>query len=263
MRLLNTTDLSFYEFFESEIPKYAILSHRWGPGEITLKEIRKLTAPPGPALRKIERCCRLAGSWGLQWVWIDTCCIDKRSSAELSEAINSMYTWYQRSQVCSVYLKDFQFSSTELLNFNNEPSVAMRYWHFEHFSDPGRRFNKSAWFTRGWTLQELLAPETLIFFDANWNEIGTQWDLLSPISEATKIPRVYLVRQDRLSEASIATKMNSAAYRTTSRAEDIAYCLLGVFGVKMPFLYGEGAYNAIQRLQIEIIRKSNGEFLFV
>ncbi|KAL8869207.1 MAG: hypothetical protein Q9174_004443 [Haloplaca sp. 1 TL-2023] len=259
MRLLNTTDLSFGEFFDSEIPKYAILSHRWGPREITFKDIRKRNAPPGPALRKIERCCRLARSRGIQWAWIDTCCIDDRSSAELSEAINSMYKWYQRSEVCFVFLSDVHFTSAEILEFKNLCSTG----HYEgyKFSPVWSSFINSIWFTRGWTLQELFAPETVEFFDAEWSEIGTRRDLVSPISEATKILPHYLQGWD-LSEISIATKMSFAAYRTTSREEDIAYCLLGLFDVNMPLLYGEGASNAFRRLQIEIISKSNDESIF-
>ncbi|KAL8963799.1 MAG: hypothetical protein Q9183_004946, partial [Haloplaca sp. 2 TL-2023] len=260
MRLLNTTDLSFGEFFDTEIPKYAILSHRWGPREITLKDIRKRTAPPGPALRKIERCCRLAGSRGLQWLWIDTCCIDERSSAELSEAINSMFKWYQRSEVCFVFLNDVQFTSAEIVEFNNL-CTTKHYEGLELSSGLRSSFINSIWFTRGWTLQELFAPETVIFFDVEWNEIGTRQNLLSPISDATKIKSNYLVGWD-LSEISIATRMSFAAYRTTSREEDIAYCLLGFFDVNMPLLYGEGASNAFRRLQIEIISKSNDESIF-
>ncbi|KAI4269161.1 MAG: hypothetical protein LQ337_007451 [Flavoplaca oasis] len=259
MRLLNAETLRFSEFFDSDVPVYAILSHRWGPREISFKEVRNRTAPPGPALRKIERCCQLAVSKGLQWVWIDTCCIDKRSSAELSEAINSMYKWYQRSEVCFVHLSDFQLSPTELSKGEKEslynyppsgPALAQRY-------------SESLWFTRGWTLQELLAPETVIFFDAEWNEIGTRVQLSWLISDITKIDaRFFSRRQYQLGEASIATKMSFAAHRTTSREEDMAYCLLGLFDITMPLLYGEGAFRAFQRLQVEIIRQSSDESLF-
>ena len=171
MRLLNTESLRFSEFFDSDVPVYAILSHRWGPREISFKEVRNRTAPPGPALRKFERCCQLAVSKSLQWVWIDTCCIDKRSSAELSEAINSMFKWYHRSEVCFVHLSDFQLSPTELSRM--KVSLYDVDWTAKD-TDFAQRFNASVWFTRGWTLQELLAPETVIFFDAEWNEIGTR-----------------------------------------------------------------------------------------
>ncbi|KAL8848230.1 MAG: hypothetical protein Q9221_006748 [Calogaya cf. arnoldii] len=259
MRLLNTISLNFSEFFDSNIPKYAILSHRWGAREIGFKEILKRTAPPGPALRKIERCCKLAASRGLQWVWIDTCCIDKRSSAELSEAINSMYKWYERSEVCYVYLNDVHYTPTEPWDFYQ------RDWKESEVSKGivfKEEFESSLWFTRGWTLQELLAPEAPVFFDAEWREIGTRLDLNRLITTITGIPEKYLVRGRVSSQASTAAKMSFAASRTTSREEDIAYCLLGLFDVTMPLLYGEGASSAFQRLQIEIIRKSSDESLF-
>ncbi|KAL8670239.1 MAG: hypothetical protein Q9168_005214 [Polycauliona sp. 1 TL-2023] len=253
MRLLNTETLELAEFFDSKVPKYAILSHRWGEREIAFKEILKRTAPAGPALRKIERCCRLAASNGLQWVWIDTCCIDKRSSAELSEAINSMYKWYQRSDICYVYLNDFHSTP----NSSWDKPLA-----FSWNKDFSQKFCASLWFTRGWTLQELLAPEALVFFDANWQEIGTRQDLCKYVSAATRIPRRFLAGRSIPDEVRISTTMSFAAHRTTSREEDIAYCLLGLFGVNMPLLYGEGAFNAFQRLQIEIIRKSSDESIF-
>ncbi|KAI4256613.1 MAG: hypothetical protein L6R42_006114 [Xanthoria sp. 1 TBL-2021] len=292
MRLLNTGSLDFAEFFDSDIPKYAILSHCWGAREIGFKEVRKRTAPAGPALRKIERCCRQAASDGWQWVWIDTCCIDKRSSAELSEAINSMYKWYQRSEVCYVYLSDFHFSPAELSKKSRFLlSTVLKYGTrrpFESVEEGGRsmslfahwfnrqpdfmrRFGNCVWFTRGWTLQELLAPKSHVFFDAEWNEIGTKLDLRLAISAATKIPEDYMLGPrhevsnfmlDLSHEISIATRMSFAANRVTSREEDIAYCLLGLFDVAMPLLYGEGATNAFQRLQIEIMRKSSDESLF-
>ncbi|KAL8992843.1 MAG: hypothetical protein Q9169_006791 [Polycauliona sp. 2 TL-2023] len=258
MRLLNTQSLEFAEFFDSKVPKYAILSHRWGEREIGFKEILKRTAPPGPALRKIERCCRLAASNGLQWVWIDTCCIDKRSSAELTEAINSMYKWYQRSKVCYVYLNDFQFTPNP--SWGGQPSISR--WLEEH-EDFSQKFSSSLWFTRGWTLQELLAPETLVFFDAEWQEIGTRHELRGHISAATKIPTIYL-GEYRVDSKHIrtATKMSFAAHRITSREEDVAYCMLGLFDVNMPLLYGEGAIKAFQRLQVEVIKVSSDESLF-
>ena len=256
MRLLHTTTLEFKEFFDSEVPRYAILSHRWGDEEVGFKDIRNRTARPGPALRKIERCCRLAASRRLNWVWIDTCCIDKRSSAELSEAINSMFKWYERARLCLVYLSDIQIYPAEL---SRRDSQTRWRWLGEQ-GDLRRRFTNSRWFTRGWTLQELLAPRALTFFDAEWIEIGTRADLAREVSNATRIPITY--SGGLWGKVSVAEKMSFAAHRTTSREEDIAYCLLGLFDVAMPLLYGEGAYNAFQRLQIEIMNKSSDESLF-
>lgn len=264
MRLLNTKSLDFTEFFDSDVPKYAILSHRWGSQEVGFKEMRKRTAPRGPGLRKIKQCCRLAASRGLRWVWIDTCCIDKRSSAELSEAINSMYRWYERSSECYVYLADFQLSPRELSD-KISLGVFERYGGTEWLAQKEsfkQRFSDSLWFTRGWTLQELLAPEDPIFYDAEWNRIGGCKDLGPEISTATRIPESQFDLKFLSSPASVATKMSFAAHRITSREEDIAYCLLGLFDVAMPLLYGEGAFNAFQRLQIEIMRKVPDESIF-
>lgn len=116
MRLLHTKTLQFHEFFDAKIPPYAILSHRWGEGEVTFKEIRKGKAQPGPGLTKIKKFCTLAASKGHEWAWIDTCCIDKRSSAELSESINAMYKWYRNARQCFVYLIDFELSAQESRN---------------------------------------------------------------------------------------------------------------------------------------------------
>ncbi|KAI6002305.1 hypothetical protein F5J12DRAFT_906395 [Pisolithus orientalis] len=144
---------------------------------------------------------------GYTWLWIDTCCIDKRSSAELSEAINSMYRWYRNSQMCYVYLND--------------------------------------WFSRGWTLQELVAPKEAEFFNKSWVSIGIKQDLTSLLEDITRIPEK--------SVRAVAHIMSWAADRKTTRVEDRAYSLLGLFGVNMPMLYGEGS-KAFQRLQLEIIR---------
>ncbi|KAL8889575.1 MAG: hypothetical protein Q9192_006003 [Flavoplaca navasiana] len=173
-----------------------------------------------------------------------------------------MYKWYQRSKVCFVYLSDIQFSPTEFSQYKDSGFQDGAKWIASRDTDLSRKFSKSVWFTRGWTLQELLAPETVLFFDAEWNEIGTREELRSSISEATRIGAEYLDRRYQLGEAGIATKMSFAAHRTTSREEDIAYCLLGLFNITMPLLYGEGAFRAFQRLQIEIIGQASDESLF-
>lgn len=106
MRLLHTKTLTFEEFYDSKVPKYAILSHRWGEKEVSFKEMRKGTAQPGPGLSKIHGFCSLAAEHGYEWGWIDTCCIDKKSSAELRKAINSMFRWYGKAEVCFAYLSN-------------------------------------------------------------------------------------------------------------------------------------------------------------
>jgi hypothetical protein len=171
--------------------------------------------------------------------WLDSCCIDKTSSAELSEAINSMYRWYQNAQVCYAYLEDVPAEDSSLWS---EDSA----------------FRKSKWFTRGWTLQELLAPEIVVFYDHDWNEIGTRTELGSLIALITGIDTESLYRP---LNACIAQKMSWVSERETLREEDMAYCLLGLFDVNMPLLYGEGK-KAFVRLQLEIIKQSDDDSIF-
>lgn len=169
--------------------------------------------------------------------WIDSCCIDKTSSAELSEAINSMFEWYRRAEVCYAYLSDVSGSSL-------------------YFAGLERSFSQSAWFERGWTLQELLAPQWVEFYDYDWIELGTKSSLAPLITSITGITHLF-----NHEEACIAQKMSWASKRQTTRIEDRAYCLLGLFGVHMPPLYGEGK-NAFYRLQVEIISQSDDESIF-
>jgi len=169
--------------------------------------------------------------------WIDTCCIDKTSSAELSEAINSMYRWYQRSQVCYAYLVDVPDATAD-------------------HSRPDSLFQQSKWFTRGWTLQELLAPTFVEFYDQNWIEIGTKSSMRTLVQKITNIS--ILVNID---EACVAEKLSWASTRVTTRIEDLAYCLMGLFDINMPLLYGEG-HNAFLRLQLEIWNRTNDESIF-
>lgn len=148
-----------------------------------------------------------------------------------------MFRWYAEAEECYAYLSDMRLSQG--LDFRKD-------------------FAQSAWFTRGWTLQELLAPDDVIFLDRAWDHIGTKNELLAEISTATGIRDQYL---RNMYTASVATKMSWVSKRQTSRVEDIAYCLLGIFGVNMPLLYGEGR-KAFLRLELEIIRKSDDESIF-
>ena len=240
MRLLHTATFQFEEFFDSNVPKYAILSHRWGDGEVTFQDFDTGRAETQPGFVKIISCCSLAQSRGFEWVWIDTCCIDKKSSAELSEAINSMFRWYTEAGECYAYLADVSGRDKE------------------NGVDFPESFKRSRWFTRGWTLQELLAPSSVVFYDVRWDRIGCKKELLGEISEVTGIGVQYL---SDMREASVATKMSWISKRQTSRSEDMAYCLLGLFDVNMPLLYGEGR-KAFVRLELEIIKKSNDDSIF-
>ena len=239
MRLLNTKTLQLHEF-HSNFPLYAILSHTWVDGEeVAFEDMETPDREEKAGFRKIKRCCSQAASDGFEFVWVDTCCIDKRSSTELSEAINSMYKWYENAQICYAYL----------------PDVKDR----EH---PESEFAKSRWFTRGWTLQELVAPSDVVFFGGeDWFKIGTKASLRDAISRITKIDTSILKCSQDVFKASIAQRMSWASKRKTTRPEDIAYCLLGIFKVNMPLLYGEGE-NAFTRLQLELLNVPNDHTIF-
>ena len=264
MRLLNTTTFEFKNFFDSSLPQYAILSHRWGSEEeeVSYKQFRKGSVPTAlPGLVKIQKFCRLADKRGFQWAWIDTCCIDKRSSAELSEAINSMYKWYERSAECYVHLADVEFSHHELsLKLQSEE----RFWQApDGWASLRDRFSKSSWFERGWTLQELIAPKYIVFYDSYWNEIGPLVRFFKDVAKVTGIDESYLISGPGIQRwSSVAMRMSWASHRHTSREEDIAYYLLGLFDINMPLLYGEGAEKAFIRLQTEIMKDSDDESLF-
>ncbi|KAH8653298.1 heterokaryon incompatibility protein-domain-containing protein [Ilyonectria robusta] len=229
---------------ENQVPPYAILSHTWANDEISFQEMRAadtvtdLTTKAG--WLKIENACRLTLEYGLSYVWIDTCCIDKSSSAELQEAINSMFKWYEYAAICFAHLADVSAN--------------------EDHTDEGSAFHRCRWFKRGWTLQELLAPTEIVFYDKCWKPISPKALLQDIIGSVTGIKTLYLRptngsggAYERLSSASIAERMSWVAERETTRPEDLAYCLLGIFDINMPMLYGEGI-KAFQRLQEEIMR---------
>ncbi|CAF9942023.1 hypothetical protein IMSHALPRED_003159 [Imshaugia aleurites] len=258
MRLLDTATLDFAEF-SGAIPKYAILSHRWGKIEVSYKQLRQRPVlQDSPGLAKIEEFCRLAAGRSIRWAWIDTCCIDKRNSAELSEAIMSMYKWYEFSAECYVHLADFEISSRELSLKNQS---AESFWHIpEGWPSIRDSFSKSSWFTRGWTLQELIASSKVVFYDSHWNEIAPLKQVYRDVAEVTRIGENWLVEDAR--HASVATRMSWASCRETELGEDMACCLLGFCNVNMPPMYGEGGEIAFYRLQTEIMKTSDDESLF-
>jgi len=240
MRLINTSNLKLSEFYDFEIPKYAILSHTWGSEEVSYQDWCSPNPPYNAGYWMIYRFFNLCRRNGYAWAWVDTCCIDKTSSAELSEAINSMYRWYQ-GRVCYAYLVDVPSSD----DIDAEDSA----------------FCLSRWFTRGWTLQELVAPKTVYFHSVDWVKIGQRGEHSETVSRITGIPQRLLVGQNYLYQYSVAQKMSWASKRKTTRVEDIAYCLLGLFDVNMPLLYGEGG-KAFLRLQEEIMKTSTDHTLF-
>ncbi|KAJ3522637.1 hypothetical protein NM208_g12775 [Fusarium decemcellulare] len=258
MRLLNAKTRAIEQFMDHEVPKYVILSHRWTEEEVSFQDMQGSGATQKLGYAKITNTCDLALRDGLEYAWIDTCCIDKTSSEELSEAINSMMSWYQRSKICYTYMADVS-PDTDLYV-------------------PGSSFETSQWFTRGWTLQELLAPSSLVFLASDWSVLSTRDELASLVGEITGIdvsflslrqvekeaggntPDTTITLRSMLNSASIAERMSWASKRETTRQEDMAYCLLGIFGINMPLLYGEGK-NAFMRLQEEIMKHSDDQSL--
>lgn len=238
MWLINCRTLTLEEHLDFKSIDYAILSHTWEQGEeVQFDEFRSKTAKSKKGWEKIEKTCQLAINHGHELAWVDTCCIDKKSSAELSEAINSMFPWYWSSRVCYVFLADYDVS-------HPDPDMSC-----------------SRWFSRGWTLQELIASSRVRFFDRNWNLVGEKKQLARELSLITGIEEGIL-RSDHyrfgsaLEEVPVARKMSWASERQTTRVEDMAYSLLGIFGINLPLLYGEGE-RAFIRLQEDIIKDSD------
>ncbi|KAI1266587.1 heterokaryon incompatibility protein-domain-containing protein [Xylariaceae sp. FL1019] len=261
MRLLNTKTFKLEDFLSAKgRPKYAILSHTWNAEEVLyahVKSCERAELEKVEGFAKLKASCAQAQSDGYEFIWVDTCCIDKSSSAELSEAINSMWAWYRQSDVCYGFLAD--------VKKGDEKSV-----------------RRSRWFTRGWTLQELIAPERLRFFDKNWSEMDDRIRMAPILSQITGIDQDVLTRNHRhshthavqphnllcvvcglptsideiLRKTSVSVKMSWSAHRETTRGEDRSYCLLGLFGLNMPLLYGEGQASAWIRLLTEIMKRT-------
>ncbi|KAF4462092.1 het domain [Fusarium albosuccineum] len=264
MRLLSTSKVEVTEVHGADIPEYAILSHTWSDEEILLQDVENSDAYGSPwahvadgafqtlggnekkGLSKMMSSVGLAARKGFQHIWIDTCCIDKTSSAELSEAINSMYQWYAEANICYAYLADVAPAGTE------DPFATRS------------SFRRSRWFTRGWTLQELIASPQVEFFASDWSHLGSKngdIEFTRLLNQITGIQLDVLTGQMSPQEVSLASRMHWAADRETTRVEDIAYCLLGIFDVNMPLLYGEGKRSFI-RLQEAILSREEDQSLF-
>jgi hypothetical protein len=242
MRLLRLKDggkFSLVEFVDDDIPRYAILSHTWGPDdeEVTYKDLVDGTGTSKAGYNKIRFCGKQAANDSLQYFWVDTCCIDKSSSSELSEAINSMFRWYHNAAKCYVYLPDVSVNSSV------ENTSSLQGWK--------PIFRLSRWFTRGWTLQELLAPTSVDFFSAEGERLGDKNSLWQEIHDVTGIP-IQALQGSPLSQFDVGERMSWAEKRETKRKEDMAYCMLGIFDIHMPLIYGEGREKAFIRLRKEI-----------
>ena len=245
--------------FHDETTEYAILSHRWiDSTEVDYEEMVDLAKMNGQeqdeirgrqGYKKIIDTCKQTKQDGYELLWIDTCCIDKRSSAELSEAINSMYRWYANAKICYAYLHDVDSSSfpTEE-NKEKYPNPKSNGW--------------PEWFSRGWTLQEMIASRNLQFFNKDWQLIGNKKMLARTLYTITRVPGHILADGlEGYRRPCVAQIISWAAKRTTTRVEDKAYSLMGLLDVNMPMLYGEGK-KAFHRLQLEIIRSSNDQSIF-
>lgn len=245
MRLLKRLpngDFKLVTFSDNNVPPYAILSHTWSENEeVSYQELVEHKGKAKAGYEKIRLCLEQAAKDGLRYAWVDTCAIDKSSSAELQEAINSMFKWYEQAAICYVYLGDV----TDATSITSEES----------------EFHRARWHTRGWTLQELLAPRKINFYTRHWTFIGTKYTLCQELSAITRISVDILTGDAPITYASVAQRMSWASRRETSRLEDIAYCLMGIFGVNMTMLYGEGS-KAFMRLQEEISKECNDNSIF-
>ncbi|KAK2005498.1 HET-domain-containing protein [Colletotrichum eremochloae] len=240
MRFLTVSEnneLALVERVGTEIEPYAILSHTWGrdSDEISYKDFVENRYKSKKGFLKLDFCRKRAAFDGLEYFWVDTCCIDKSSSAELTEAINSMYRWYQGAARCYVFLADVTVTTGRWIN-----APASR-----------QALRNSRWFKRGWTLQELIAPKLVNFFDSNGVPLGDKHSLFRDIHEVTKLP-LDLIRGQTLDKFSVDMRMSWAEGRETKREEDAAYCLLGIFDIYMPLIYGEGRDRAFRRLLKEL-----------
>ncbi|KAI1180993.1 heterokaryon incompatibility protein-domain-containing protein [Nemania sp. FL0916] len=268
MRLLNVHNLTFKTVDQTQDPTtgtqvpYVVISHRWLDNELTFQDMEDVAGfhkrSEDPSWAKSQSAAKLKGAcnqvyvWSLarygseehadfvHHVWLDTVCIDKKDPAELSEAINSMYRWYERATVCFVYVYDYQLGGKSL-------------------------FSSCSWWERGWTLQELVAPVSSEFYDRNWTYFGNKIALSQEITNRTRISGNILSHMGNrkiVSDESIGRRMSWYADRKTAKGEDAAYCLMGLFRVNMPLLYGEGSKRAFRRLQEEILKYSDDHTLF-
>ena len=255
MRLLKFDDhgaLSLTKDLHNNIPTYAILSHTWGDDtdEVSFDDVNNLRSLKSElskrkaGYRKIQFCGEQAKKDNLKYFWVDTCCIDKESVAEFTTAINSMFRWYRDAAKCYVYLSDVSVSKGDEDHMRAAWKLA---------------FRTSRWFTRGWTLQELLAPTSVEFFSYEGERLGDKKTLEQPIHEITGIP-ITALRGEPLSQFSVDERMQWAAKRYTTRREDQAYCLLGIFNVSMPMIYGEQE-QALVRLRNEVEKSLRGKFV--
>jgi hypothetical protein len=245
MRLLHfdsssklSSRLTSTDFSEKNIPPYAILSHTWLDDEFLFEDLVNDTGKNKAGYKKILFCGEQAARDHIQYFWVDTCCIDKWNLRELSNAINSMFQWYKNATQCYVFLSDI-----------STPKIYAQL----HQSEWEASFRNSRWFTRGWTLQELIAPVSIEFFSSDRQRLGNKESLEQLLHEITHI-LVEALQGGFLDIFSISERKAWMVGRETEQEEDMAYSLIGIFDVSMEFRYGEGKERVLSRLE-EAIKK--------
>ncbi|KAK6860604.1 hypothetical protein PG995_004240 [Apiospora arundinis] len=281
MRLLQTGQYKLFEATDipSPFPQYAILSHTWisPKEEITYQDFKQRRTDLENGVykqngwAKLQKYCDRAARDGWEWAWMDTCCIDKTNPADTSESINAMFRWYQSADICYAYLDDVRADEAfgrsvpvdcDLDDIANTANVANLGGHFHDALTSS--LISANWFTRGWTLQELLAPPYLVFVDQSWRRIGTRESWSTEIRKASRIEARHLTHftPTDFTSCSIAMRLSWASRRNTTVEEDESYSLLGLFGISLPLIYGEGKWRAFNRLQNELIKVYNDDSIF-
>jgi hypothetical protein len=247
MRLLHVRSLNFTEFHDdAQRPKYAIASHRWCVDEAKFRDVEQGRNKDSAGFKKVEAFAKFVNDnvKDIEWLWIDTCCINKDSDAELSYSINSMFKWYRNADLCIAYLTTQNLESLE----------------------------QDEWFRRGWTLQELLAPRLVLFVAQDWHIIGNKGsstykydgtltgpDLTAIIAKTTSIPEAVLHDWSNSTDVQVEDKMAWIEDRKTTREEDMSYALFGILGITLNVIYGEGQQSARNRLISELRRRNEAE----
>lgn len=236
------------ELAEDRIPQYAILSHTWAIDnneEVQFSDLSSTDAikraKSKPGFRKLKFCMRQAERDGSDYFWVDSCCINRDSDAELGLSIRSMFRWYHKARKCYVYMPDVRLADAPA----QQPVV--------------ESFIYNRWFTRGWTVQELLAPREVEFFDVDGERLGNYLQYEAQISRRTKIPERAL-QGANMSEFSFQDRLSWFDDRETTRDEDMIYAAFGLFNVHLPVMYGEGLDHARRRLAFELQIKESGQY---
>lgn len=252
MRLLHARTRELKDFCAEDTPDYAILSHTWGDNEVTASDISDgLYSGKEVYWRKINCACKQALEDHLEWLWVDTCCLRRDDAIELDTAIHSMFEWYRDASVCYVYLPDVPSRPEESDVGYGEDT--------EDPEAPDSSFRRSRWFSRGWTLLELLAPRELRYYSSSWGFLGSSKTLSTLTRQVAAMAQTPETLELLLESSSVSQVMSWASGRQTSTPEDLPYCLSGIFGARIPISYGEGADQAFLKLQRWLIENRNDQ----